>query len=88
MRLSKWTTIVRDGEEIEVNVEFDATPIISATWFDPAEGGEVEITAVFVDGVAIQPPLTDDEMEKLTVEMAENLTDDDFPYDDPDDWRE
>lgn len=74
----KWTTIVRGDEELEINVEFTATPMIPATWFDPAEGGEIEITAVFLDGVAISPPLTDAEESKVLDYLYDSLDDRDF----------
>lgn len=86
----KWTTIVRGDEEIEINVEFTATPFVPAQTYGPAEncypaeGGEIEITAVFVDGIAIDPPLTDDEEAKVIDYLQESLSDDDF--DDEPDW--
>lgn len=89
MRFDRWTTIVRDDECIEVNVEFDATPIVAATYEQPAEGGEIEIRAVFVDGVAIDPPLTDEEEAKVIDALGETLSADDFDDGpDADDWRD
>lgn len=91
--LSKWTTIERDGEELEINVEFDATPFDPGNTYGlpencyPAEGGEIEITAVFLNGVAIDPPLTDKEADKIADWLSENLDDDDDGPD-PDDWRD
>jgi hypothetical protein len=83
--LSKWAVIERDGEELEINVEFDATPIVPAQLYGlpencyPAEGGEVEITAVFLDGVAIDPPLTDAEEAKVLADIESNMSEDDWP---------
>ncbi len=89
MSFDRWTTIERDGEEIEINVEFDATPIVSATYWQPAEGGEIEILAVFAGGVALDPPLTDAEESKVLDYLGESLSPDDFDDGpDPDDWRD
>jgi hypothetical protein len=91
-RLSKWATIERGGEELEINVEFDATPIVPAQLYGlpencyPAEGGEVEITAVFLDGVAIDPPLTDAEDAMVLAHIESNLSEDDWPAG-PDEWE-
>jgi hypothetical protein len=86
MKLDKWTTIERDGEEIEINVEADASPMIPATYWQPEEGGEIEITAVFRDGVAFE--LTDAEAGKIVDWLGENLGDDFDDGPDPDDWRD
>lgn len=89
MRMTKTTIIERDGVEIEVEVEFDATPLIPATWDDPAEGGEIELSEVTVGGEPIDPPLTDAEAEKLETWCAENLEYADFDDGpDPDDLRD
>ena len=58
-RFDRWMELERNGELIEINVEYDASPIVSATYWQPAEGGEIEITAVFLNNVAID--LTDAE---------------------------
>jgi hypothetical protein len=87
----KWTTIERGDEELEINVEFDATPYIPAKTYGlpencyPAEGGEIEITAVFHNGIALDPPLTEDEEDKIISWLAENMPDDDDGPD-PDEW--
>lgn len=85
----RWKTIVRGDEEIELNVEFTATPFVSATYWQPAEGGEIEITAVFANGVALDPPLTDAEESVVLDYLFESLDDSDFDDGpDPDDWRD
>ena len=86
MRFDRNYTIVRDGKDIEVSVEFDATPHIAATWFDPAEGGEIEILAVFDGAVAIDPPLTEAEESRLLDYLYESMDDSDFDVDDDRDW--
>ena len=58
-RFDRWMELERNGELIEINVEYDATQIVEATYWQPAEGGEIEITAVFLNNVAID--LTDAE---------------------------
>lgn len=45
-------------EEVCATIEFTATPIIPATWDDPAEGGEVEklkVIDLFIPEVKAQP---------------------------------
>ena len=42
--------IERDDETVEVRVCYDVTPFIEATYWQPAEGGEVEITGCFPAG--------------------------------------
>ena len=60
MRFDRWATIERGDREIEISVEFDATPFVPATYWQPQEGGEIEILAVFADGVTLDPPLSED----------------------------
>jgi len=38
-----WAELVRDGEDVEVDVQYTCTPFIPATHTQPAEGGEIEI---------------------------------------------
>lgn len=86
MRFDRWTTIERDGREIEINVEFDATPFVPATYWQPAEGGEIEILAVFDGATALDPPLTEAEESKVMDYLYESLDESDFD-DEPDpDW--
>jgi hypothetical protein len=84
MKCEQWMPFTRDGEELELNVEYDATPIISATYWQPAEGGEIEITAVFLDGKAIDPPLSN--VEEEIVEAWVISHHDDSQFDDPGDY--
>ena len=89
MKADQWMEIERNGETLEINVEYDVTPFVSATYWQPAEGGEIEITAVFLDGKAIDPPLTDAEDAFVYEYIAKHHDDsvfDDGP--DPDDWRD
>lgn len=80
----RWTTIVRNDEDLEINVEYTATPFVPATYLQPAEGGEIEITAVFFNGVALDPPLSEAEESKVVDYLYESMDDSDF--DDGPDW--
>ena len=42
--------IERGDEEIELHVIYDVTPVVAATYWQPAEGGEVELISVKCDG--------------------------------------
>lgn len=85
MRFDTYTTIVRDGQDVEISVEYDATPITPATYWQPAEGGEIEILAVFGEnGIALDPPLNDDEEAKVYDYLVDRYDDRDFDMDE--DW--
>jgi len=76
------TTFDRD-DETEVTVEYTITGVVPATWWEPAEGGEVEIVKVTnADGVEIK--WTDDEDEKWCNWIAENHDFSDDYYEDYD----
>ena len=93
MSRSHFFNAVRDDGETEIEVEYTATPIIPATGptyacgGQPAEGGEVEIVKAWwvpdptgaATSVAIE--LTDAEIERIEIEIAENLPDDDYEDD-------
>ena len=67
------TTIERGDDELEVRVFYTVSPFIAATYWQPAEGGEVEITeATFIgcDAASMPAPFTDAEWEKLADEAA------------------
>ena len=73
------TTIERGDDELEVHVTYTCTPFIAATYWQPAEGGEVEVEkAVFigVDAASMPAPLTDAEYDKLTDEASARARDD------------
>lgn len=68
------TSVERYDDEIDVQVTYTCTPFIPATYWQPAEGGEVEIVeAVFVgvDAASMSSPLTDAEFDKLTEEASD-----------------
>lgn len=44
--------IERGDEEIELHVIYSVSPFIPATYYQPAEGGEIEIISVTCDGDA------------------------------------
>lgn len=85
---------VRDDGETEIEVEYTATPFIPAQTYGlpedcyPAEGGEVEISRAWYvpdptgAAAAIACELTDAEIERISIEIAENLPEDD----DGEDW--
>ena len=45
------TSFEIDGREIKVSIDFSLTPYHPATYFEPAEGGEVEDTQVIIEEV-------------------------------------
>lgn len=72
MKFSFTAYIERDDDELEVSVTYDVTPFIEATYWQPAEGGEVELLkAVFVESDTLPAPLTDAEESKLIDECEE-----------------
>lgn len=73
------TTIERGDDELEVRVFYTVSPFIEATYWQPAEGGEVEITeATFIgcDAASMPAPFTDAEWDKLAEEAADRAYDD------------
>lgn len=84
MKFDRSTTIIRDDREIEIVVEYDATPFVPATYWQPAEGGEIEILGAFVEGGALDPPLTEEEEGAIIDYLYESMGDRDFD-DGPDD---
>jgi len=69
------TLVTRGDEEIEVRVTYSVSPFIDATYWQPAEGGEVEIISVRANGQEIA--LTDAEETKI-FEEAQNRAQDDL----------
>lgn len=66
--------IERGDDCIEVSVCYDVTPFIAATYWQPAEGGEVEI--ISVNRAGIEFPLTDVEEDALLTVCQERAADD------------
>ena len=65
------TVIERGDDEIEVRVVYSVTPFVAATYWQPAEGGEVEIISAKFVGVnagSMPSPITDAEYDALTEE--------------------
>ena len=50
---------------VDLDVEYDYSPYIAATWDDPAEGGEVEITGITLDGTDVLQLLSDWTLEQI-----------------------
>lgn len=67
--------IEREDEEFELAVEYSAAPFIPATYWQPAEGGDVEIISVKHQGKTFS--LTDDEDKEL-LEICQARVADDF----------
>jgi len=76
-----WAELVRDGEDVEVEVQYTCTPFIPATHTQPAEGGEIEILNAWIDGDTID--LTDAE-ESLLIQLAGDRAESDMADDDAD----
>ncbi len=77
------------GGEIEVLATFTVTPFIAQTYWQPAEGGEIEIESIEHKGIDILDALPDADVERITDHIANNLDrylEDDGP--DPDDLRD
>ena len=68
-RFSFETSVERGGEEIDVHVVYSATPVVPATYRQPAEGGEVEIISIKRDGQEFS--LTDSEEGKILSECED-----------------
>lgn len=64
------TAIERGDDEIEVRVAYEVSPFISATYWQPAEGGEVEIISITPD------TLTEAEEEKVYAECEARAPED------------
>ena len=65
----------RGDDTVEVEVTYTCTPFIDQTYWQPAEGGEIEIQSITLDGKSID--VTDAEEAKL-YRMAENAAGDDW----------
>ena len=75
MRFPITHIIERDGEELELAVIYDASPEVAATYWQPAEGGEVELVSVKHNGSPFD--LTPDE-EAALLELCSERVGDDF----------
>lgn len=60
------TSIERNDREIDVRVSYSVTPFVAATYWQPAEGGEVEIISIKRGGEEIS--LTDAEESSILAE--------------------
>ena len=70
-----WAELDRGDDTVEVEVTYTCTPFVDATYWQPAEGGEVEIEAITLDGKPID--VTGAEEAKL-YRMAEDASGDDW----------
>ncbi len=64
----------RGDDEIELSVIYAGTPFVDATYWQPAEGGEVELISVKHNGVEFD--LTQAEEDALLQVCAERVFDD------------
>lgn len=69
MRFPFTTYIERGDDEIELSVIYDCSPFVAATYWQPAEGGEVELISVKHKGAEFT--LTDDEETALLAECQD-----------------
>ena len=72
-----------NDEFVEIEIEYNITPIIPASYWYPAEGGEVEILSVKRNDndTSIELP-TDIDKDALYIEISENHEwDDGYDYD-------
>lgn len=54
---------------VDYDVEFDCVPYTPATWDDPAEGGEVEVTGISLGGYEITDHLSERVRDLITREL-------------------
>lgn len=85
-RFSFDTSIERDGDEIDVRVVYSVTPFMAATYWQPAEGGEVDLISVRRDG---KPFTTSDAEDEALVAQCEARAADDMADEAAaaDDWK-
>ena len=86
---SFFTTLACDGEDLEVEVSYNATARVPATFMQPPEGGEVELLVV-LDGAGAEIKTTAAEDTLLLRECFDRMDADfgdlDAAYDETD-WR-
>lgn len=73
------TSIERGDDEIDLRVIYSVTPFVAATYWQPAEGGEVEIISaefIGVDAANMPSPLTDAEEAALLTQCEERAQSD------------
>lgn len=84
-----WFEIEHEGKGIEVLTRFTFSPYVPATYWQPAEGGEIEIIGVeTIQKADIIDQLSAETLEKLAeqIELHSERYVDDGP--DPDDARD
>lgn len=88
MRFLFPTAIERGDDEIELAVIYSASPRVAATYWQPAEGGEVELVSIRNAATGDEIDLTDAEEAALIDECAARM-DQDFADDAADraDWE-
>lgn len=62
--------------DVDLDVEYTGTEYRPATWHDPAEGGEVEVKAVLLDGKDVTEMLADWVMDRIQTTLESELQDD------------
>ena len=70
----------------DLRVTYEMTPVVPATYWQPAEGGEVEIVSVKLDGKEYATSAEDDEylLEQAIARSADDWADEDAAEAD---WR-
>lgn len=85
------TTVDRGDDEFDIEVTYDATPYIPASYWQPAEGGEVYITAI--TDASGKPFTVTPAEEALILRECQDRLDTDFDdleaayADDHNEWR-
>lgn len=86
---SDWFEITHEGKDIEILASFTFSPFIPATYWQPEEGGEIDIVSVeTIAKVDITDQLSAATLGELSeqIELHSDRYDDDGP--DPDDERD
>lgn len=84
-----WFEIEHEGKDIEVLARFTFSDFVPATYWQPAEGGEIDIIAAeTIDKIDIIDRLSDEQIEEIAeqIELRSERYVDDGP--DPDDARD
>lgn len=83
-----WSSLVIDGDDVDVEVEYACTPFVTETYYQPAEGGEVFLISVILDGDDIINGLSDDEQATIIAKCEDRAQDDILAGEDDDgDYR-
>ena len=71
-----WSSLNIDGDEVDVEVEYTCTPYVTATYYQPAEGGEIVLISVMLDGDDVINSLSEDDQATIIAECEDRAEDD------------